>query len=107
MPLERHVFELPFTPPKPDLKSIYPDIPRLLTLPLAKLPFLFQKKGLISLLQRVMKEALDEGECDFLKNRWLAVKINDLGIEWFLVIPKIRKFWSQIVPTAMSRLAEI
>ena len=77
------MFQLPPLPRPSSLKTLYPDIPRLLSLPLTKVPFPIQKKLLVKALEQVLKEALVEGDCDFLKNKWLAVKVEDLGIEWY------------------------
>ncbi len=81
--LEIYVIQLPPLPYPPSLKSIYPDIPKFLSFPIAKLPFPLQKKLLTLGLKQVLKEAITEGECDFLKGKWLAVEIEDLNIKWY------------------------
>lgn len=42
-----------------------------------------QRFGMTKVLQQVFKESLESGECEFLRNRWLLVKINDLDLSWY------------------------
>ncbi|WP_250657458.1 ubiquinone anaerobic biosynthesis accessory factor UbiT [Alkalimarinus coralli] len=68
-------------PPSPS--KLYSQLPRILAKPLAHVPFPAQRIAMTKVLQQVFKEALESGECEFLRNRWLLVKINDLGINWY------------------------
>lgn len=70
--------------PRPSSATkLYSQLPRLLAKPLTHVPFVAQRLAMTNVLQQVFKEALSSGECEFLKNRWLLVRINDLGINWY------------------------
>lgn len=61
--------------------------PRLLTTlsaPLRLLPTLAHSQALALTLNQVMKEAIVEGELDFLKGRTVGIQISDLGIRYRL-----------------------
>jgi len=47
------------------------------------MPFVAQRLGMTKILQQVFKESLESGECEFLRNRWLLVNINDLNLSWY------------------------
>ena len=68
-------------PPSPT--QIYSQLPRLLAKPLTHVPFPAQRIGMTKVLQQVFKEALESGECEFLRSRWLLVQINDLNLKWY------------------------
>ncbi|MGQ9830218.1 MAG: ubiquinone anaerobic biosynthesis accessory factor UbiT [Thermochromatium sp.] len=55
-----------------------------LTLPLRLVPSVLHSRALAGLLNQVMKEALDEGELDFLVGRRIAIEIDDLGLRYRL-----------------------
>lgn len=61
------------------LRQNLPKLHRLAALPLTKLPFAVQQRFFHSLLEHVFSKAIREGELDFLRGRWLAVRIEDLG----------------------------
>ena len=69
------------SPPSPS--KLYSQLPRLLAKPLTHMPFPAQRLGMTKVLQQVFKDALESGECEFLRNRWLLVNINDLNISWY------------------------
>lgn len=54
---------------------------RSAALPLTKLPFAVQKRIFQTLLEHVFSEAIRDGDLDFLNDRWLAVRIEDLNWE--------------------------
>jgi len=58
--------------------------PRVLALPSAVMPFFVQKKLLGELLERIFKEALEDGDLEFLEDKWLKVEVTDLKLTWFL-----------------------
>ncbi len=68
-----------FLPPP---RQLLANLPFLLAKPVAKSPFFMQKLALQALLQRVLKEALTDGDCDFLQNRWLRINIEDIDLSW-------------------------
>ncbi|WDE03503.1 SCP2 sterol-binding domain-containing protein [Thalassomonas viridans] len=63
-------------------------IPRLVSPAFSLLPFSTQKKLLLPALTSVFKEALVDGEFDFLQDKWLRISITDLDINWWLSYDK-------------------
>ena len=68
-------------PPSP--AKLYSQLPKILAKPLTHVPFVAQRLAMTKILQQVFKESLESGECEFLRNRWLLVKINDLQLNWY------------------------
>ncbi|CAE6915454.1 lipid carrier protein [Vibrio sp. B1FLJ16] len=48
------------------------------------MPQSLQKKALLDGLNLVFKEALDDGDFDFLQDKWLKVAIKDLDLAWYI-----------------------
>lgn len=74
------------------LKSVFTNIqhhlvinaPKILAFPSALLPFSVQKKVLADLLAKVFAEAIEDGDLEFLEEKWLKVEISDLKLTWYL-----------------------
>ncbi len=58
--------------------------PKLLALPTSFVPFFVQKRLLNDLLKNLLKEAIEDGDLDFLSDKWLKVTISDLKLTWFI-----------------------
>ncbi len=58
--------------------------PKVLALPTALLPFFVQKKLLSELLDNVFAEAIEDGDLEFLQEKWLKVEVTDLKLTWYL-----------------------
>lgn len=58
--------------------------PKILAFPSQLLPFFIQKKCLNEIFERLFKEAIEDGDLDFLEDKWLKVTITDLKLTWFL-----------------------
>ena len=58
--------------------------PSLLRVPAKLTPFSLQKKVMLDGLAMVFKEALEDGDFEFLEDRWLKVEVRDLGLQWFI-----------------------
>ncbi|WP_281558958.1 SCP2 sterol-binding domain-containing protein [Thalassomonas sp. RHCl1] len=59
-------------------------IPKVITPTFALLPFSAQQKLLLPVLTSVFKEALEDGDFEFLQDKWLRISITDLNIHWWL-----------------------
>jgi predicted lipid carrier protein YhbT len=72
----------------PLLKNIHHQLVKnastMLSLPSSLLPFFIQKKLLSELLSRLFKEAIEDGDLEFLEGKWLKVEVTDLKLCWFL-----------------------
>nr|WP_202428410.1 SCP2 domain-containing protein [Dickeya dianthicola] len=60
--------------------------PRLLSKPLTLTPFFLQRRVLEQLLGWQFRQALEEGELDFLDGRWLRIDVRDIGLQWFVTL---------------------
>ena len=73
---------------KPLLKNFHHQLvktaPNVLALPSALTPFFVQKKLLNELLVRLFKEAIEDGDLEFLEDKWLKVEVIDLKLTWYL-----------------------
>jgi predicted lipid carrier protein YhbT len=58
--------------------------PALIRVPAKLTPFAIQKKIMLEGLAMVFKEALEDGDFEFLEDRWLKVEVRDLGLRWFI-----------------------
>jgi len=58
--------------------------PSVLAVPARFMPFFVQKKLLTELLSVLFKEAIEDGDMDFLEDKWLAITITDLSLSWYL-----------------------
>ncbi|WP_182031782.1 SCP2 domain-containing protein [Vibrio sp. B1FLJ16] len=56
----------------------------ILRSPIRLMPQSLQKKALLDGLNLVFKEALDDGDFDFLQDKWLKVAIKDLDLAWYI-----------------------
>ncbi len=74
-----------FTPLLNNLRhQLVKNAPNVLALPSSLLPFFIQKKLLGELLSRLFQEAIEDGELEFLADKWLKVEVTDLNLVWFL-----------------------
>ena len=58
--------------------------PILLSKPLQLVPFSFKRKIIEQLLQAQFEQSLEEGDLDFLEDRWLKMEVRDLQLVWFI-----------------------
>lgn len=56
----------------------------ILRSPIHFLPQIVQKKALLEGLKTVFKEALEDGDFEFLEGKWLKVEIKDLQLSWLI-----------------------
>lgn len=54
------------------------------TLPLRLVPSVMHSRALATLLNQVMKDAILDGDLDFLQGRCVAIEIDDLGVRYLL-----------------------
>ncbi|GAA6173117.1 SCP2 domain-containing protein [Colwellia sp. KU-HH00111] len=59
-------------------------MPKILRPSLRLLPFKAQKAVLLPALTSVFREALEDGDFEFLQDKWLKIAITDLGLTWWL-----------------------
>ncbi|WP_246028844.1 ubiquinone anaerobic biosynthesis accessory factor UbiT [Litorilituus sediminis] len=59
-------------------------MPKILKPSFSLLPFSAQKSALIPALSSVFREALEDGDFEFLQDKWLKISVTDLGLNWWL-----------------------
>jgi predicted lipid carrier protein YhbT len=65
-----------------DNTTAHPLLPTALKLPFKVLPSFVHNKVLLTTLNRVFSNELDDGELDFLEGKTIKIKIEDAGIEY-------------------------
>ena len=60
--------------------------PQWLRLPVALIPFAIKKPAMVFMLQRIFKEALADGDFEFLEGRFLKVSVNELKLSCFITL---------------------
>ncbi|PKB86647.1 SCP-2 sterol transfer family protein [Ewingella americana] len=60
--------------------------PSLLSLPVKFTPFALQRQVLLQVLSWQFRQALAEGELDFLEDRWLKIEVSDIGLSWLMTV---------------------
>ena len=56
----------------------------ILRSPVHLLPHTVQKKALLEGLKTVFKEALEDGDFEFLEGKWLKVEVKDMQLSWLI-----------------------
>lgn len=54
--------------------------PKLIRFPLAKVPFSLKAKVLSQLLAQLLAPQAEDGELDFLADKWVAIRVEDLQL---------------------------
>lgn len=57
--------------------------PALLRTPVKLTPFAIKRQILEQVLGWQFRQALEDGELDFLDDRWLSIEVRDIGLQWF------------------------
>ena len=57
--------------------------PSLLRTPVKLTPFALKRQVLEQVLGWQFRQAMEEGELEFLEGRWLSIEVRDLGLKWF------------------------
>ncbi|MBU9846584.1 ubiquinone anaerobic biosynthesis accessory factor UbiT [Rahnella ecdela] len=60
--------------------------PSLLSVPLKFTPFALQRQILQQVLSWQFRQALADGELDFLEGRWLKIDVSDLNLTWLMSV---------------------
>ncbi|WP_447881803.1 ubiquinone anaerobic biosynthesis accessory factor UbiT [Serratia fonticola] len=69
--------------------------PSLLRVPLKFTPFVLQRQVLQQVLSWQFRQALAEGDLQFLESRWLKIEVRDLALQWFMTVENDRLVVSQ------------
>jgi predicted lipid carrier protein YhbT len=55
----------------------------MLSVPVKLTPFALKRQVLEQVLSWQFRQALQEGELEFLDGRWLSIEVRDIGLRWF------------------------
>ncbi|HEY2455392.1 MAG TPA: SCP2 domain-containing protein [Scandinavium sp.] len=64
--------------------------PTLMSVPVKVTPFALKRQVLEQVLSWQFRQALAEGELDFLNGRWLSIDVRDIGLRWFTSVENDR-----------------
>lgn len=57
--------------------------PSLISVPVKLAPFALKRQVLEQVLSWQFRQALADGELDFLEGRWLSIHVRDIGLLWY------------------------
>lgn len=57
--------------------------PSLFSVPVKLTPFALKRQVLEQVLSWQFRQALDDGELEFLEGRWLSIHVRDIDLQWF------------------------
>ncbi|MDI3198311.1 SCP2 domain-containing protein [Serratia ureilytica] len=69
--------------------------PSLLRIPLKFTPFALQRQLLQQVLSWQFRQALADGDLEFLESRWLKIEVRDLALQWFMTVENDKLVVSQ------------
>lgn len=64
--------------------------PTLMSVPVKLTPFALKRQVLQQMLSWQFRQALNDGELDFLEGRWLSIEVRDIGLKWFTSVQNER-----------------
>ncbi len=69
--------------------------PSLMSVPVKLAPFALKRQVLEQVLSWQFRQALAEGELEFLEGRWLSIHVRDIGLLWYTSVVDGRLVVSQ------------
>lgn len=80
--------------------------PTLMSVPVKFTPFALKRQVLQQVLSWQFRQALDDGELDFLDGRWLSIEVRDIGLTWFTSVENGRLIVSDSAQADVSFSAD-
>ncbi|HFT4366570.1 TPA: SCP2 domain-containing protein [Klebsiella quasipneumoniae] len=80
--------------------------PSLMSVPVKLAPFALKRQVLEQLLSWQFRQALAEGELEFLEGRWLSIHVRDIGLLWYTSVVDGRLVVSQQADADVSFSAD-
>lgn len=80
--------------------------PSLLSVPVKLAPFALKRQVLEQVLSWQFRQALAEGELEFLEGRWLSIHVRDIGLLWYTSVVDGRLVVSQQADADVSFSAD-
>ena len=76
--------------------------PSLLSVPVKLTPFALKRQVIQQVLSWQFRQALEEGELEFLDGRWLSIEVCDIGLCWFTSVENGKLMVSDSAPVDVS-----
>ncbi|CEN63265.1 TPA: SCP2 domain-containing protein [Klebsiella pneumoniae] len=80
--------------------------PSLMSVPVKLAPFALKRQVLEQVLSWQFRQALAEGELEFLEGRWLSIHVRDIGLLWYTSVVDGRLVASQQADADVSFSAD-
>ena len=80
--------------------------PSLMSVPVKLAPFALKRQVLEQVLSWQFRQALAEGELEFLEGRWLSIHVSDIGLLWYTSVVDGRLVVSQQADADVSFSAD-
>ena len=80
--------------------------PSLMSVPVKLAPFALKRQVLEQVLSWQFRQALAEGELEFLEGRWLSIHVRDIGLLWYTSVVDGRLVVSQQADAEVSFRAD-
>jgi Putative lipid carrier protein len=80
--------------------------PTLMSVPVKVTPFALKRQVLEQVLSWQFRQALADGELDFLEGRWLSIDVRDIGLRWFTSVENDRLIVSHSAEADVSFSAD-
>ncbi|HBY2488617.1 TPA: SCP2 domain-containing protein [Klebsiella pneumoniae] len=80
--------------------------PSLMSVPVKLAPFALKRQVLEQVLSWQFRQALAEGELEFLEGRWLSIHVRDIGLLWYTSVVDGRLVVSQQADAEVSFSAD-
>lgn len=80
--------------------------PTLMSVPVKLTPFALKRQVLQQVLSWQFRQALNDGELDFLEGRWLSIEVRDIGLKWFTSVENERLIVSDAAQADVSFSAD-
>ena len=80
--------------------------PSLMSVPVKLAPFALKRQVLEQVLSWQFRQALAEGELEFLEGRWLSIHVRDIGLLWYTSVVDCRLVVSQQADADVSFSAD-
>jgi predicted lipid carrier protein YhbT len=77
-----------------------------MSVPVKVTPFALKRQVLEQVLSWQFRQALAEGELDFLEGRWLSIDVRDIGLRWFTSVENDRLIVSDSADADVSFSAD-
>ena len=80
--------------------------PSLMSVPVKLTPFTLKRQVLEQVLSRQSRQALADGELEFLDGRWLSINVRDIGLRWYTSVENDKLIVSQNADADVSFSAD-